>query len=346
MKTYYSLFIVIAYLGIFMPAKIFASAAVKIPTKTNRNEVTREFDEIQNRSSFEANNNALREDASRNVGGGAMAEVFSPNEALVGDLKGIDDMSLESRGLEAKGSETNDYFRENNFETDYTRPGAMAHKRDVDEIVALTESKLAKLTEVLRRNGIDCEPKDEKTKEIEDPYYIEIETSQHKEVEYDPHFCEFPRNIYSCNDVMTIHCEKPNKKWDEWKTTTVKIQGRELLAACPSALYSDHVADRIFEMKLFSSNSRRWGPRGMFGPPHNSVPHLKPFLAKKHNITRGRIFDISDNMTVWQEGGVFPLGGKGHAWNTYGITYSYREGDDICDKWSEPRWDERCSQKN
>jgi hypothetical protein len=314
---------------IFLLICIIINEVYAAPVKTNKNEISGEFNVISNRAELDGNVEASRTQATSNIGSGAMSEVFSPNEGVVTDLKGIDEHSLESKGREAKDAPDNDYFRENFFETDYSRPGAMAHKKDADEIVNATEVKLRKLTEILRENGIDCEPLDDKTKAIEDPYYIDIETTRHKEVEYDPHFCEYPRHTYNCHDNMTIHCEKRNWKFYEWshETRWMNIPGGE--AYGNGWLYSIYWKKNRFGMHMRGDGATKHG--------------LKHSIGRRINKYHEQIEVI--HISPRGEGGLREGRKKEFLWDSYKVGYKYREAEEICDQWSKEKWDERCSQR-
>jgi hypothetical protein len=311
---------------IFLFICVVINEIFAVPIKTNKNEISGEFNLISNRTELDSDVEASRNQATINISNEIISEVLSPNESNVNDLKWIDEHSLESKGRDAKSSEDNKYFTEHNYETDYTIAGAIAHKKDADEIVNDTEIKLIKLTEVLRKNGIDCEPKDDKTKEIQDPYYIETEKTQHKEVEYDQHFCEYPRNTYNCHDNMTIACEKRNWKYYEWshETRWIFIPGGE--AYGNGWLFSIYWKKNRFGMHMRSDGGTKHGLRisiaNRLGKNHGQIEVL-------HISQRG-------------EGGLHEERSKEFLWDSYKVGYKYREAEEICDKWSEERWSEAC----
>lgn len=172
---------------------------------TNKNKITCEFtDHIENKEALDVDVSSLRQSAISSAGSGEIKEVFEPKRD--GALETLDPHSLESRGREARNREENTYF--NDFETDYTRPGAWKHKSDVKQIVSLTESTISGLTEMLERAGIECIEEDKKS-EIVDPNFIEVRKEKNKETDYVEHFCEQLRNEYNCYDDLRLTCTEP-----------------------------------------------------------------------------------------------------------------------------------------
>lgn len=308
---------------IFILICLIINDVFAVPVKTNKNEITTEFDEITNRAELETNLEISRHEEVASIGKGRISEVFKPSEADVEELKTIDEYSLEAKGREARYSADNIYFDE--FETDYRRPGAIEHKKDMDEIADATEKKLQGLTEFLRKNGIDCK-EEVKKEDIKDPYYINIEKGKHKEVEYDQHFCEYPRNTYNCHDNMTIHCEKRNWKYYAWthETRWMFIPGGE--AYSNGWLYSIYWKKNRFGMHMRSDGGTKHG--------------LKISIANKLGKNDGQIEII--HTPERGEGGLHEGRSKEFLWDSYKVGYRYREAEEICDKWSEEKWTERC----
>lgn len=208
-----SLLLLFSFMKVF---EVFATAGTNPPVKTNKNTMTTEFeDHISNKKDLDVSIEGLRDI-------GTSAAECSPNfdnflstddsgKVSVGAnrLSNVDENSLESEGRKERYSTDNAYF--DDFEIDYSRPGAMAHKEDAEKIVNATENQLEKLTEALRQNGIDCTEVKNKP-EIKDPYYIEMEKEEVKDTEYDQRFCEYLRNIYSCSNDLVVRCEHPTSE--------------------------------------------------------------------------------------------------------------------------------------
>ena len=179
-------------------------------TETNINKVTTEFqDNIDSYSDFEKEVAQMRETAASNAGGFEAQTLLGAKEAEAASqhLQGIGAHSLEARGRDERAKKENDYFDE--FETDYTRPGALAHKKDAKEIADASDKVITQITASLRKEGIDCK-EELKKPDLKDPFYIETEKQNAKEVEYVPSYCEFLRNRYSCTDELETRCADLN----------------------------------------------------------------------------------------------------------------------------------------
>lgn len=305
------------------------------PVKTNINKVSVEFDQIRDRDNLEESVLKYRQKGTNSFNNIEVREILNPTNNPEG-IQDIDPHSLESMGRSKRGQ--NSFF--NDFEVDYTKPGVSKHKNDIKQIITATDKKILDLTKSLRKHGIDCNEEDIKTPPSS-PYYIEIEEEHHKEVDYNQHFCEQVVDTYNCHDSMSVTCQSKSMNWGDWKVKHLKIPGFELMHSGFPVFYSEHVADSVFEFKMYSSNSAIF----LF----NSVPGMKGYLAKKHNVTRDH---IDDDMHLSWEGGVSGvsgdsymgriLGGKDYVWNTYNVTYRIRDGEEICTKWSEEKWVESC----
>lgn len=294
--------------------------------KTNLNRVTSEFQEnIENKADLDNDIRNYIKNSEQNIGSGSVYEVFSPTEIRISNSDAEEMGRAERLKME--------YF--NKFEIDYSRPGVKKHQQDIDEIVKLTHSKIGKILEFLRKNGIDCKEFLQKKNE-DKPFLTDIEKIPSKEVDYKPHFCEHLESKYNCLSSLSIRCEKKGMKWEEWEAKSIKISGPELLASSGYGFfYAHHVADSVFERKLFSPSSReyKW-------VRFSSVPAMKHYLADRF---KARPESFSDDMTFSWEGGIYHLEGKNYAWRFYNINYKYRDGEEICEKWSDEIWQDYCS---
>jgi hypothetical protein len=195
---------------------VFATGGANLPVKTNKNKMTTEFeDHIADKKDLDVNIEALRDigtsaaNSSPDFGNFLSTDDSGKVFSGASRLGNIDENSLESEGRKERYATDNAYF--DDFETDYTRPGAARHKKDAEDIVSATEIHIEKLTETLRKNGIDC--KEVKNKpDIKDPYYIEIEKEEVGDTEYDQKFCEYLRNVYSCSNDLVVKCEQPTSE--------------------------------------------------------------------------------------------------------------------------------------
>lgn len=252
--------------------------------------------------------------------------------------------SIKASELDDKGRRELAEFRSSfgdggDIYVDHEKPLHKQNWLDAEAIAEGQDELLGKLIGGLKKVGVDC-----KTvlgpKVVEPEYYLQIKKEQHKDVIYNQTMCEELRGNYNCTDSMSITCEKRGMKWYEWESKTIKVPGRELVGSGYNVLRNAHVAASVYELKLFAPNSSdhsdKWGRINF-----DSVPEMRRYLSDKNQVTREH---ISDDMSFGWEGGVYGLGGKEHAWNTYIINYKIRDGEEICEKWSNERWDESCNQ--
>ena len=325
----YNIF-VIMLLILTVVVDVFASSlAPPVPIKTNKNEVTREFEQhIPDKAALDVKIEALKNSGIDASKAGNTSDLLSLEDAKkLGSeqsrLSGISENNLESEGRSTRYSKDNAYFDE--FETDYTRPGAMAHLKDAEEIADATEKKLGELTAFLRNElKIDCQEV-AKASELKDPYYIEIEREQTKEVEYDPKFCEYPRTTYGCADNMTMTCEKRNWSvpWEPGEKTIDFTIGE--------------ILNKGWYYSVFWKKERNGIHMG--GDSHA----VRAEIAKKLKVKIGH---IHENIHINARGNGSPsyeVWDEHFAWGSYTVRYRYRGGEETCDKWSNERWDETCN---
>lgn len=200
------------FLIIVIAQNAYASSVPEIhkkPVRTNLNEVSGEFEEhIENKALLDSNVEDLK---SRGISG---IEVADPSYILGAEdgskvssessrLSSISEYDLEDAGRRERANPKNSYF--DDFETDYTKPGASMHKKDAEEIISATNIKLGELTRALKDIGIDCREVS-KDRDIKDPYLIELEREEVKEVDYDKTLCEQVKNNYSCTSSFKATC--------------------------------------------------------------------------------------------------------------------------------------------
>lgn len=327
-----SLLLLFSFMKVF---DVFASGDTNLPVKTNKNKITTEFeDHIIGKKDLDISVESLR-----NIGTSAAESapkfddfLNSDDRAKVseeqGRLSGIGENSLESEGRKERYSTDNAYF--DDFETDYSRPGAMAHKKDAEDIASGTEKHFEKLTETLRKNGIDC--KEVKNKpDIKDPYYIEIEKEEVKDTEYDPKFCEHLRTTYSCADTMTMTCLKRN--WSiQWKD--VGAEGTRTMDIDLGTIMS-----RGWWYPIFWKDDRTG--IHMRGDPWVQK-EVREEIAKRLKIKVGHIYEDIHISARGNGRPSYEVWDEHFAWGSYTVRYRYRGGEETCDKWSEERWDETC----
>lgn len=297
---------------------------------TNINKTNNEFaDNIQGKENLDSEIYSIIESTKSSIGSGDVYEIFSPETIE------INYDNIEPQGKEARSSEKLEHF--NLLEVDYTKSGAIKHKQDIDEIVLQTNSRFTDLAELLRKNGIDCDNIKDYKEEMLSPFYIETKQIPNKEVKYKPNFCEQLKNSYNCFFSLRLNCLEKGVEWQEWQSRTITIPGHELVSSGYGLLYSHYVARNTFEHKLISPSSQEAKYNGV---TFNSIPQMKLYLQNKLQSRKG---SISNDMIFGWYGGIYPLGGKDYAWRNYTINYKYRDGDDICKKWSDEIWEESCS---
>lgn len=317
-------------LGLFLNINVaFASSETLAPSvKTNKNVVSTEFnDHIVDKAALDAEVENLRSMATEKAKTPDQAEFLSEEErGKLGSeqarLSSVRDTDLESEGRKVRYSEENVHF--NDFETEYTKAGAMAHKKDADEIVDSTETAIGKLTEYLREKGLDC-TEAAKSPEIKDPYYIEIEKEEIKEVDYDQKFCEFPRANYSCSDSLSVICNRRGWAYGSWQPRDILINGR--FANNQGWLHGIHWTKSRTGLHMRHDGWVRAAIRG----------HIASVL----NV---RLDQISEGLdySARGEGGLPEFYKKHFGWDNYRVRYSYRDANEICEQWSPERWDETC----
>ena len=335
---------VLVSIALLYTSRSFANDFPAVPTKTNINTVSDEFEKhITNSKELEQQTEDLKNLGIQSSKSSNVSDLLSDTDLAKMNseqsrLSSIGDNNLEDQGRDVRNSTDNVYF--DDFETDYTKPGAIAHLEDAEKIAALSAKKLDELTKVLRDDlKINCEPYS-KLPEVTDPYLIDTEDEVKEHFKFYPHFCEHLRNTYGCSDTMTMTCEKKSMKWYEWKEpVTIKVPGSQLIGKGYNFFYTAHVASKIFELKLFAPHRSRgrdkWGSISF-----DSVPEMRRYIADQHKVTPEH---VSSDMSFGWEGGTYGLGGKSYAWRTYVITYRLRDGDPICLQWSNERWDEICN---
>lgn len=302
-------------------------ASTALAHTTNRNIVNSEFvDHISDKSSLDSEIRSNVHNATSSIGSGAAFEVFNPQEI------DISHESLEDRGQVERA-------KQNHFdllEVDYSKAGAKKHHQEVKELVSETAAKFKSLSDLLRKVGIDCNSIKTYNKFDTSPFQIDTKLDKVKEVEYKPNFCEQLQNTYNCISSLRIHCLQKAVDWHEWEQRSITIPGSELYHTASYLFYSHYVAKKTFEQKLISPISfEAKRCRVNF----NSIPQMKSYLEKRFQYRKG---SISNDMVFSWHGGTIPLGGKKYLWRNYVINYKYRNGNDICEKWSDEVWQESC----
>ena len=296
------------------------------PVLTNRNEVNKEFDtHIESRADFDAQVNGLKSEAVSAVGQGEVLEVLKPDATneKIQKLKKMDPYSLEAEARHARGAEENAYF--DDFETDYSVAGRQVYRDEAKQIADATTNSMEEITRTLKEHGLDCKEELKKT-ELRDPYYIEIEKAQSKEVSYEPKFCEYLRDKYACLDNMIIHCETRGRKFQPWDPDQKEMifTGWEIIGN-----------NWYYDIKWKKS---RYGIHMKSDPI--TAANVQKEIAKRLKVNPDQIGDLRINNRGQPP--IIYAYEKHVVFSTFIVGYRYRDGEDICEKWGPEIWSETC----
>jgi hypothetical protein len=338
---------------VFLISLWCCSSLVLATGRTNVNEVNDLFDRhIENKDQLMRDLQEQREGAVRDIETGKgleHLEGIGEAESKARELESIREVDLESSGRQKRASEEYRFYDENELEPDYSKPGNLAHKRDADEIIALTGERMQKLGQDLQTKlsalGIDC-------RQVKGPiqkdltYHIEIKGQEHKNSEYEQVFCEEPRNRYNCHDSLTVRCHKRGMQWGPWQDKTIIIP--------------------------YQSIPWHWWIRSYFRPTGirvtnsfnrftiNPVYHqeIAIYIASAIGVSLSQINVGTQDITVTHiAGALYPGYSQNVVSNTFrgeniwsgfsvkasNVTfhYQYRSGSEICVGWVD-EWDEVC----
>lgn len=296
--------------------------------QTNKNEVSNFFNaEIEDRQALDK----FLED-SQKQGQGAIEsreaiKTLDLNEASLeqktSELNSIGANDLESRGAEERTKEENAYYDQ--LEIDYSDPKILNHKKDIDKITEANEKLTSRLVEGLRELNIDChQVKGEK--ELEPEYRLEIEKEHLKDTIYNQHICEELRNRYNCSDMLTLKCIKRGMRWNPWQYREVHIAGDTVYHGAKHLGYA------------IKWKKKRWGWH-----LHSNSAGWRVFLSNHLNIPLEQIGEqIHFPAGTRGVGGTHPIFEQWRiVFDAYVFGYNYRDGEEICEQWSED-WNEAC----
>lgn len=329
--------------------------------KTNVNKVDPLFGEnIHDYKSFEREMLEHKKAVAAGVGKGAgTRDVVGAEEAenTARDLSQISANDLESRGR-AKGA-ANPMFNE--IFVDYSKPGNMQIKKDMEEIATASGNMMKVILGMLKDLGVDCKSVKGNT-QIEPQYHIDLKSRTDRdkgETVYDKFFCEQPRREYHCTDEVTVTCKRKGIKWGEWQDKEIRVSGSELISFCSDKHMFRIVRtrERVFDYFLQLNSWEEFDfdafRQERIAPEAGHILEARKFLATKHE--GATIDNIAEEMSSSSEGDHFSisgrqycgraLGSKDYAFQTYVINYKYREGSPACLEWSED-WGEECRLQN
>jgi hypothetical protein len=179
-------------------------------SKTNINNVTDLFDtHIEDKATLLENIKQQREAGISQIGAQEGFNLICTEQeanSKASELNAIGETNLENAGRAARASEEYRFYDENEYEPDYTKPGNLMHKEDMNMIAKGTNNLLSSLLGKLKELDIDC--KTVAGPILKEPvYYIDIKREEEKQTDYDQFFCEEPRNKYTCQDVLSLKCK-------------------------------------------------------------------------------------------------------------------------------------------
>ncbi len=316
--------------------------------KTNVNQVTDLFDSnIEDKDKFfqqlDGNkNNALAQIKSKEAL--ANIEGIKGSDGKAKELQNIKATDLDSAGRKVRASKEFQFYDENEFEPDYTKPGNRLHKLDANKISQASSKTLKELLAKFSDIGVDC--KTVKGPVAKEPtYYIDLKKEQQKNTEFDQFFCEELRNKYDCRDEVELTCKKKGKKYGDWQLREITYSGEDV--------HNNHFnwVQSVY-WKMTGSGKSKY--KGVINA--SAAPSIRDDIAAKLKVGVDQIeivipaprkkfsfFDFNSVHSITEGiGGLmeWPRDRFRMAW-AYPISYKFREGSEICAQWSE-EWTERC----
>jgi hypothetical protein len=239
-------------------------------------------------------------------------------------LESIHENDLAGKGREEmiKSNSLNELY------TDYSRPLNKQHLKDAKTIAEAQDELLKNLLGKLKDLGVDCKTI-KGDKKVEPEYFLQTKNTTHKDTIYNQTFCEELRNKYNCRDTVTLKCVKKGMKWNIWEYREVQIPG-----------------DTVYNGAMHLGYPINWKKKRNGWHIHQDSPGWRIYLSSHLGIPLENIDE-----TVTFPGGNRGIGGTHFAggdhiivFDTYSFGYNYREGQEICEEWSED-WTERCTIK-
>ena len=315
-----------------------------LAVKTNVNEVNDLFDRhIKNKDQLMRDLQEQREGAVRDIETGKgleHVEGIGEAESKARELESIREVDLESSGRQKRASEEYRFYDENELEPDYSKPGNLAHKRDADEIIALTGERMQKLGQDLQTKlsalGIDCrQSKGATQKDL--TYHIEIKGEEHRNSEYEQVFCEEPRNKYNCQDVLNIRCTKKGIAQGAWQNRTM-------------VMTFVTIPERWWTVDRWENSYCACG-RWRINPAYNQeiAIHIASTIGAKldqvyvghQNIVVIPRPNLSTNVDWSDCGEKWGEFYSDQRWAKVIFHYQYKPNYEICEQWTED-WSETC----
>ena len=229
----------------------------------------------------------------------------------------------------------------------YKRSLKKKHRKDAKTIASkhreLMDNILGELKDKL---GVDCKTI-KGDKRIEPEYFLQINKTETKDTVYNQTFCEELRNKYSCNDTVTLKCQRTGKAYGQWQDRRIRFNGHTLHWEKMNWGYALHWKRKRWGWHIHSHH-----PRGFFFSPSESpwrnnpaaiIADARSYIANHLQVP---IEQIGEHVEFPAAGrGIGNIGGVGCrwrvVWDEYEFGYKYRDSYDICEQWSED-WNETC----
>ena len=193
---------------------------------------------------------------------------------------------------------------------------ASKHRELMDNILGELKDKL----------GVDCKTI-KGDKRIEPEYFLQINKTETKDTVYNQTFCEELRNKYSCNDTVTLKCQRKGMKWDPWEDKAVLLDGVWIYRAYMGWFYP------------VQWTSDRYGLILREGDPVVQA-EMRAHIAANEGVPLENVHEYV-SFGVRGEGHTVHADKNMYAFQVYRVHYKIRRGEEICEQWSED-WNETC----
>lgn len=243
------------------------------------------------------------------------------------DLSSIDAHDLNKRGAEefAKNGLMKDIY------IDFKRSLHKQSMLDAKQVVNAHDKLMDNLLGELKEIGVDCKTV-KGAVEKEPAYYLQVESTLHKDTVYNQKFCEELRNTYNCTDSMSLTCKKKGMKWDQWEYRTIELGGHEV----------NTYHFNWFESVFWKKNKRRQKRyRVIMRVDTSTQQQIRSYIATKLKVNIEHI-SPAINTRISLRGDLIPANHGTYMHHAYTVGYSYRNGEEICEDWQE-NWTERCN---
>ena len=252
--------------------------------------------------------------------------------------------SLKVRELKDRGQQKM-VEEDLNVHVDFSKSLNQRHMRDANQFAKGQNKLLGSLMSRLEEAGLDCQIR-EGAKTREQAYYLQMEQKSVRDSKYNQAFCEELSNKYNCTDVLHLRCAAKSMRWRIKERRVFNINGHELFNLSMARGSRGELGHFVLREKvkkyLFGliRREKSWHEWHI----HTNPRLWRGFLAERMQVPIDRIGeDVSFPHGGSGQGGLHAIPGRGElVCGRYVVSYEYKEGDEICDRWNE-RWEERCT---